>query len=137
MPFARWIRTSSRCALSRSGSIEVAQSAAVSAAGKYPRSINSSAIDSNAHSRGQVWRLDEQNRTATLILNADLGAYSYALGAAQKLSNGNYHFGLGWLPSGSSQSVEVDPAGNVVYAIEAGTQEYRTFRMRDMYTPGR
>jgi len=94
-------------------------------------------FDSEAHSRGQVWKLDEANRTATLVLNADLGGYSYALGAAQKLSNGNYHFDLGWLPGGSSQSVEVDPDGNVVYAIEAGTQEYRTFRMRDMYTPGR
>ena len=93
-------------------------------------------FDSEAHSRGQVWKLDEANRTATLVLNADLGGYSYALGAAQKLSNGNYHFGLGWLPGGLSQSVEVDPDGNLVYAIEASSQEYRTFRMLDMYTPG-
>src|SRR5205814_6622409 len=33
------------------------------------------------HSRGQVLRIDEQNRLATLLLNADLGTYSFALGA--------------------------------------------------------
>ncbi len=91
--------------------------------------------DSNANSRGQVLRLDERNRVATLVLNVDLGGYSLALGAAQKLPNGNYHFDLGWLPDTTSQSVEVDPSGNVVYAIQAGTQEYRSFRMRDLYTP--
>jgi hypothetical protein len=41
------------------------------------------AVDPNAHCCGQVWKLDEQNMTATLVLNADLGNYSDALGAAQ------------------------------------------------------
>src|SRR5262249_55601965 len=34
------------------------------------------ASDPNAHSRGQVWTLDEQTMTATLVVNADLGRYS-------------------------------------------------------------
>src|SRR5262249_14143423 len=51
--------------------------------------------DPNAHSRGQVWQLDEKKMTATLLLNADLGSYSGALGAAQRLSNGNDSFTLG------------------------------------------
>src|SRR5262249_20282991 len=44
------------------------------------------ATDPNAHSRGQVWTLDETSMTATPVLNADLGNYSYRLGAAERLS---------------------------------------------------
>ncbi len=91
--------------------------------------------DSAANSRGQVLRLDEQNRVATLILNADLGEYSFALGSAQKLPNGNYHFDLGILPDVTSRSVEVDPSGKIIYAIHASIPEYRSFRMIDLYTP--
>jgi hypothetical protein len=53
------------------------------------------ASDPNAHSRGQVWTLDETNMTATPVLNADLGTYAGAVGSAQRLSNGNYAFTLG------------------------------------------
>ena len=45
---------------------------------------------------------------ATLLLNADLGGYSFALGSAQTLANGNFHFDNGFLPDASSQSVEID-----------------------------
>jgi hypothetical protein len=54
------------------------------------------ASDPNAHSRGQVWKLDEQNMTATLVFNADLGNSSDALGAAQRLFNGNFSFTSGF-----------------------------------------
>ena len=91
--------------------------------------------DQGIHSRGQVFLIDEEKRIATLVLNADLGTYSLALGAAQKLPNGNYHFDLGWGPGGTAQSLEVDPTGRIVYAIQGEVQEYRTFRMRDLYTP--
>ena len=91
--------------------------------------------DDNANSRGQVLRLDEANRTATLLLNADLGDYSRALGAAQRLPNGNYHFDLGLLPNGASRSVEVDPAGKIVYDVQVPVSAYRTFRMWTLYTP--
>jgi hypothetical protein len=93
------------------------------------------AADSSAKSRGQVLKLDEVNRTATLVLNVDLGAYSLALGSAQRLRNGNYHFDLGWMPNGASQALEFDPEGNLVSLLETETQQYRSFRMRDMYTP--
>lgn len=92
------------------------------------------AADPNAHSRGQVLQVDEQNRVATVMLNADLGQYSFALGAAQKLPNGNYHFDVGFLSDGTSMSLEVDPAGQTVYALQAGAPAYRTFRMRDLYS---
>lgn len=95
------------------------------------------ATDPTAHSRGQVLQLDEVNRTATLVLNADLGAYAPALGSAQPLPNGNYHFDLGFgtNPSGSyAQSLEVNMSGQIVYAIQADTIEYRSFRMPNLYT---
>ncbi len=98
------------------------------------------ATDPAAHSRGQALTIDEPNRVAKLILNADLGSYSSALGSAQKLPNGDYHFDCGFIldSSGSgnlfAQSLEVNAAGHIVYGIQFGTLEYRSFRMRDMYT---
>lgn len=96
-------------------------------------------LDPNAHSRGQVLQIDETNRTANLVLNADLGAYSIALGSAQLLANGNYHFEVGWIPGvpgqpNTSRSVEVDPTGKIVYAMEAATETYRSYRMTDLYS---
>jgi hypothetical protein len=94
------------------------------------------ATDSNAHSRGQVLLLDEQNLIATPILNADLGDYSVALGSAQQLPNGDYHFDQGWLqPSNTSQAIEVDPSGNKVFTLQLSSPAYRSFRLTDLYTP--
>jgi arylsulfate sulfotransferase len=95
--------------------------------------------DPNAHSRGQVLSIDETSRTASLVLNADMGVNSIAVGSAQSLPNRNYHFDSGFVldPStGNSfaQSVEVDPTGKLVFGIQFGAIEYRSFRMRDLYT---
>jgi hypothetical protein len=71
------------------------------------------------------------------VLNADLGAYSYALGSAHRLANGDFHFDLGILWGTTiSQSVEVDKDGNLVYEMQANAPEYRTFRLHDLYTNG-
>jgi len=88
-----------------------------------------------ANSRGQLIYLDETNRTATLILNADLGFYSFALGSAQALGDGNYHFETGFLSDATSMAMEVDPDGNSVYSLHGTAPAYRSFRMRDLYTP--
>jgi len=93
------------------------------------------AVDPEAHSRGQVLEVDEAGRTAKLVLNADMGDYGLALGSAQKLANGNYFFELGWAPNFFSHALEFDPAGNLVSQVEVETQQYRSFRMRDLYTP--
>ncbi len=93
------------------------------------------AVDKNAHSRGQVLQLDEQNKIATLLVNADLGGFSFAVGNAQPLRDGEYHFDVGWLPDNSSRSMEVDSSGNLVDVVKVNAQEYRSFRMRDLYTP--
>jgi hypothetical protein len=99
-------------------------------------------LDATAHSRGQVLKIDEQNRMASLILNADLGSYSAALGSAQRLTNGDYHFDSGFIaaPPGSTspfftQAVEVDATCKIVFGLQIGAQEYRSVRMRDLYIP--
>jgi hypothetical protein len=91
--------------------------------------------DENARSRGQVFRLNEQNMVAELVLNADLGFYAFALGSAQRLENGNYFFDVGFRVDATGISVEVNPSGTPIYAIQSTAPEYRTFRMRDLYTP--
>ena len=92
-------------------------------------------IDPKAHSRGQALRIDESRMTAELILNADLGVFSPALGSAQKLDNGNYLFLSGFLPGNNSLAMEVDSSGRMVYELRTGAQQYRAFLMRDLYTP--
>jgi hypothetical protein len=89
-------------------------------------------------SRGQVLQLDESNRTATVVVNLDPGLFAIALGSAQKLRNGNYHFDFGYVqaPSGPQAfSIESDATGTVQYNAQANVPLYRSFRMSDMYTP--
>ncbi len=91
-----------------------------------------------AQSRGQVFWLDEAQRLAYPVLNANLGAYSLALGSAERLCNGNYFFdsGIATLPPDlGAQSVEVTPAGAVNYVLETTGAAYRTFRMYSLYLP--
>jgi type 1 fimbria pilin len=94
--------------------------------------------DPNTHSRGQVWALDEQTMTATLVVNADLGSYSGALGAAQRLANGNYSFTLG--TNGQpppvrppAHTVEVTASGVKVHDLQVNKPEYRSYRTRTLY----
>jgi hypothetical protein len=92
--------------------------------------------DPNAHSRGQAWALDEATMRATPVLNADLGNYSWRLGAAQRLSNGNYSFlsgAIGQPPSEIAQTIEVGPDGAKAYVLEGAVPEYRSYRVRTLY----
>jgi arylsulfate sulfotransferase len=93
------------------------------------------ASDPTADSRGQVWTLDEQTMTATLVVNADLENYSAALGAAERLSNGNFSFTSGFqgAPKFFGQSIEVRPDGSKAYVLQVNRMEYRSFRMRTLY----
>jgi hypothetical protein len=96
------------------------------------------ASDPNANSRGQVWTLDEQTMTATLVLNADLGNYSDRVGSAQRLSNGNYFFTSGRQggpPAVFGQSIEVRPDGTQAYVLQVDNIKslFRSFRARTLY----
>jgi len=96
--------------------------------------------DPKANNRGQVWELDEKSMTATLVVNADLGVYSPAIGSAQSLSSGGFSFESGFinLPAVSSRATEVGPDGKIVYAQQTdGAGTYRSFRVPDLYTPPR
>jgi hypothetical protein len=92
--------------------------------------------DPTADSRGQVWKLDEQTMTATLVVNVDLGNYSDRVGSAQVLSNGNYVFtsgAQGTVGHFIGQSIEVLPDGSKTYVQQVGTALYRSFRVQTLY----
>ena len=94
-------------------------------------------IDPAANNRGQVWKLDEEARAATLIHNADLGVYAVAVGSAQSLKNGGYSFEAGFINPASiySRAVETSADGKVVFALQVeGLIVYRSFRVADMYS---
>ena len=90
----------------------------------------------HCHSRGQVLALDEIHRQARLVLNVDLGGYSFAVGSAQRLANGNYVFTSG-IEGGrgvyAGRSIEVTPNGKVVYVQSVNPAEYRAYRESSLY----
>ncbi len=95
------------------------------------------ASDPSAHSRGQEWILNEQNMTATLVVNADMGNYSSFLGSSELLSNGNLAFTSGGLVMGSvaaGQSEEVLPNGTIVYVQQMSEWEYRSYFESTLYS---
>jgi len=94
------------------------------------------AADPTAHSRGQEWILNEQNMTATLVVNADLGNYSSFLGSSEMLPNGNLAFTSGGLLDGTGQSIEVLPTGTTVYVQQMSELEYRSYFEKSLYSAG-
>lgn len=94
------------------------------------------AADPTANSRGMAIQLDETNYIATPLVSQDLGDYSMALGSAQSLPDGTYHFHLGYIPvKNSTRIVAIDSKGNLIYDLHIGELQYRSFRMTDLYTP--
>jgi hypothetical protein len=83
-----------------------------------------------------VLALDEIHRQARLVLNVDLGGYSFAVGSAQRLANGNYVFTSG-IEGGrgvyAGRSIEVTPHGKVVYVQSVNPAEYRAYRESSLY----
>ena len=97
------------------------------------------ALDPAATSRGQAIELDEENRVARLVLNADLGVFSSALGSAQRLQDGSYHFDVGFVfdPDGllgaAAFAIQVDPLGGILSSIKLLNPVYRSFRVTNLY----
>jgi arylsulfate sulfotransferase len=84
----------------------------------------------NAHSRGQEWILNEQNMTATLVVNADMGDYSDFLGSSELLPNGNLAFTSGGLSTSgkaAGKSIEVLPNGTRIFVQQMSEFEYRSY----------
>jgi hypothetical protein len=93
-------------------------------------------LGASENSRGQVYLLDEVNRVAHLVYNFDLGAYSAAVGSAELLGNGNFHFDSGFLSHGTAdESIEVTPSGQTSFALGGNAVVYRSFRVRSLYEP--
>jgi hypothetical protein len=84
-----------------------------------------------AHSRGQELELDENRRVATLVVNADLGAYAPYTGSAQMLPGGNLDFDSPL----AEKTIEVLPGGKQLYVLRAhipGVQ-YRSYIYGTLY----
>ena len=99
------------------------------------------ALTGGGSSRGQAIQVDEARRTVRAVVSAEIGAYSSALGSAQRLDDGTYHFeaGLivrstGQLPPSGSVSLQFDSLGTQVEsAIALPVPVYRSFRLKDLY----
>jgi arylsulfate sulfotransferase len=96
---------------------------------------NTRIAEYGGNSRGQAWQLDETHMVATPVLNLDMGVFSMATGSAELLSNGDYHFFLGFVNNDSSKSVEYTPGGALQFEEdEPQDVGYRSFRMITLYS---
>ena len=95
---------------------------------------NTRVSQSGGNSRGMVLSIDEGNRIITPVISVDLGGYSSALGSAQRLSNGNYHFGSGLVGGSHTSAVETTPTGTITSLLNVPAVDYRVFRLRDLYS---
>ncbi len=92
-------------------------------------------------SRGVALDVDLSAMTVTPVLLQDLGYYSEAVGSAQFLPNGNYHFEASYAGPADSYtySEEYFPlaalvTGTQVFNLQTSNPSYRSFRMPDLYT---
>ena len=93
--------------------------------------------DPKATSRGQVYQIDEQARTATVLTNVDLGYYSLAVGSVEELPSGDYWFDAGYLPDASGVATQFDSSGAGVFSLRTAAPVYRSLRLHDLYSPVR
>jgi arylsulfate sulfotransferase len=93
------------------------------------------------NSRGVALNVDVSTMTVTPVLLQDLGYYALAVGSAQYLPNGNYHFESSYVaPYMYTYSEEYFPtvgavSGTQVYNLQVSVPSYRSFRMTDLYSP--
>jgi arylsulfate sulfotransferase len=103
--------------------------------------LRNSQCGGNQNSRGILMLVNENAKTVSLVTEADLGAYSSALGSADFLpssSGGLFSsYGNGFInfQAPIAQSTEVDLTGKIVYQAQGASGSYRTYRMQNLYTP--
>ncbi len=92
--------------------------------------------DPTANSRCQMYTLDEPNLAANLSINGDEQAYSFALGTSQLLGNGSISCNSGIVMGAPypTNTVETDANGNFIFSFNATSENYRSWRMQDLYT---
>ncbi len=102
-----------------------------------PLGLGSPGCEPNdCNSRGMALTVDESNMTVTPVLSTNLGVYSPADGGAQLLSNGNYFFHAGLLPTitrVNSQAMEFDGITQVL-SIQGGAESYRGWQLTNLYS---
>lgn len=87
-------------------------------------------------SRGQVLKIDEAKLSVHYVMSQPLGAFSFALGTAQRLSNGNYDFESGYIQDGGpilTRVAEYTPSGTKTFQAATTQFMYRMFRMNSLY----
>jgi hypothetical protein len=69
-------------------------------------------------------------------MNVNMPGFSPALGSAQRLDNGDYHFEAGWLGYQASpygEAFEVLPNGTFSFELIDNSVTYRGYRMDSLY----
>ena len=92
------------------------------------------------YSTGEIFQLDEQAKTATIVFRDVPNAYSFYGGNAEVLANGDFEYDLSaGSPTGGALVLEVSPQENprqvVWQMIVPPETAYRAFRMPSLY-PG-
>lgn len=96
---------------------------------------DASGKDAKKGVRGQVWKLDEEKRIATLVYNAPLGVNTHCCGSMQLLKDGGYSAVAGWQPRIGGRVTDFDKDGKAVFAVDVtGAIDYRSYRVEDMYS---
>jgi hypothetical protein len=89
----------------------------------------------NAHSRCQLFALNEDTLVANLNRNADLGVFANAVGSAHLLGNNNTVCHSGIVTNDPVQTTESDRSADRIHSLVSTVVAYRAWRQRDMYTP--
>jgi hypothetical protein len=89
-------------------------------------------------SRGQLLKINQNTKTATLMYNFDTGVQSLALGTAQMLINkdgtpNGLHYEAGFVNASSGLALSYYQTGT--FSLTTSAPEYRAFQMHDLYTP--
>jgi hypothetical protein len=88
-------------------------------------------------SRGQQYMINASTKAATLSLNQDMGNFSFALGWAQTLRNGDFSWTSGAQggnpATGFGQDEEFAPNGTKTFVIQKSNFTYRAYRMLSLY----
>ncbi|MEO0422133.1 MAG: aryl-sulfate sulfotransferase [Pseudomonadota bacterium] len=85
-------------------------------------------------SRAQLYSFDENTMEATLEHSLATREYSFALGSAQLLENGNIYANSGIIGFSYALGDELTPSGEVALSLRVSVPVYRQFRVKDLYT---